>query len=218
MYQQVLNIIERIFIEYNLETFKRYYSKYRGRVERNDDPDFRGRIQISCSAVYGDAVYKYWALPCGLPSGGAKLFAIPNVGDMVWVEFEGGDPRFPIWSWGWFIEGAVPKSAQVDGDKIAATVYQSASGHRIVMNDKDDTLTISNASGLNIVLTKDSLELVGAGQKAVKGDTLKTVLDTLITILKTSTDTLGNPFNPATITALTNLKTDIILSDKVKLQ
>ena len=34
-----------------------------------------------------------WALPC-VPPG---LELMPKVGDVVWVEFEAGDPSYPVW-------------------------------------------------------------------------------------------------------------------------
>jgi hypothetical protein len=109
---------------------------------------------------------------------------------------------------------------KLDGNKIATSVIQAKSGHQIVMNDKDNTVTISNASGVHIVLTKDKVNIVGAGQKAVQGDNLETWLGQLIDILKTGTTATGIPFNPALVTALEVLRPQIkqFLSDKVTLE
>ena len=39
-----------------------------------------------------------WAVPC-LPAGGLQgQFQFPAIGTGVWVEFEGGDPAYPIWA------------------------------------------------------------------------------------------------------------------------
>lgn len=82
---------------------KRYYGKYRGKVENNIDPMQLGRIQVSAPAVLGDGTLS-WAMPCTPYAGsGVGFFAIPPVGANVWVEFEGGDPDYPIWAgcfWG----------------------------------------------------------------------------------------------------------------------
>ena len=45
-----------------------------------------------------------WALPC-VPFAGinAGFFAVPAIGSAVWIEFEQGDPDYPIWAgcfWG----------------------------------------------------------------------------------------------------------------------
>ena len=69
----------------------RYFGKYRGLVNDIDDPDGLGRIKADVPAVFGDQVSP-WAMPC-LPFAGAShgLALIPEVGDGVWIEFEGGD-------------------------------------------------------------------------------------------------------------------------------
>ena len=75
-----------------------YYGKYRGKVENNIDPQLMGRIQVSCPAVLGGGTMS-WALPSAPYAGpGIGFFAIPPKGANVWVEFEGGNTDFPIWS------------------------------------------------------------------------------------------------------------------------
>jgi hypothetical protein len=82
---------------------KEFFGKYRGKVENNIDPQQMGRIQVSAPAVLGDGRLS-WAMPCAPFAGpGVGFFAVPPVGANVWVEFEGGDPDYPIWSgcfWG----------------------------------------------------------------------------------------------------------------------
>ena len=80
-----------------------FFGKYRGKVENNVDPQQQGRIQVSVPAVLGQGGLS-WAMPCVPYAGsGVGFFAIPPNGANVWVEFEGGDPDYPIWSgcfWG----------------------------------------------------------------------------------------------------------------------
>ena len=80
-----------------------YYGKYRGKVENNIDPMLQGRVQVSVPAVLGDGTLS-WAMPSVPYAGpGVGFFAIPPVGANIWVEFEGGNPDYPIWSgcfWG----------------------------------------------------------------------------------------------------------------------
>ena len=50
-----------------------------------------------------------WAMPC-LPGAGPSvgLFMVPPVGAKVWVEFERGDPDYPIWVGGFWDMGGTP--------------------------------------------------------------------------------------------------------------
>lgn len=93
---------------------RQFFGKYRGKVENNVDPQQQGRIQVSVPAVFGEGSLS-WAMPCVPYAGpGVGLFAIPPVGANVWVEFEGGDPDYPIWSgcfWGLCEAPAMPALA-----------------------------------------------------------------------------------------------------------
>jgi hypothetical protein len=73
-----------------------FYGKYRGVVVNNLDPMGRGRIQVQ---VLNVSETSPWAVPC-LPAGGPPQaqFQLPPIGSGVWVEFEGGDPAYPIWA------------------------------------------------------------------------------------------------------------------------
>jgi hypothetical protein len=80
-----------------------FYGVYRGRVEANIDPMQRGRVQVSVPAVLGDGRLA-WAEPC-VPFAGNQvgMVAVPPVGAAAWVQFEGGDPDYPVLagtSWG----------------------------------------------------------------------------------------------------------------------
>jgi len=85
-----------------------YFGKYRGKVENPIDLQGLGRVQVSVADVLGDGKMA-WAMPC-LPGAGPKVgfFAIPPKGAKVWVEFERGDPDFPIWSGGYWDLGDPP--------------------------------------------------------------------------------------------------------------
>ncbi len=90
---------------------RQFFGKYRGKVENNIDPQGQGRVQVSCPAVLGDGSLS-WAMPCAPYAGsGVGFFAVPPNEANVWVEFEGGDPDYPIWSgcfWGIGEAPAVP--------------------------------------------------------------------------------------------------------------
>lgn len=77
---------------------KEFFGKYRGQVANNRDPMNLGRIQVQAPTVLG-AGRSSWAMPC-VPYAGPQVgfYAMPPIGASVWVEFEGGDPDYPIWS------------------------------------------------------------------------------------------------------------------------
>src|SRR5215472_8489131 len=81
---------------------KKFDGKYRGTVVNNIDPEQRGRIQAIVPAV-SNVIPTSWAMPC-LPFTGKQtgLWVLPQLGTGVWIEFEQGDPDYPIWSGCWF--------------------------------------------------------------------------------------------------------------------
>ena len=88
----------------------RYYGKYRATVTANLDPLQMGRVLVSVPAVPGAELS--WAMPCvpfaALEAGASSL---PMVGAPIWIEFEGGDPDYPIWSGTFWAEGQGPQPA-----------------------------------------------------------------------------------------------------------
>jgi Type VI secretion system/phage-baseplate injector OB domain len=87
----------------------RYYGKYRGTVVENIDPEQIGRVLVMVPDVLG-ITPSSWAMPCvaaaGIQSG---MFIVPPIGSGVWVEFEQGDPDYPIWTGGfWGLVADVP--------------------------------------------------------------------------------------------------------------
>lgn len=98
-----------------------YYGKYRGKVENNVDVMMLGRIQVSVPAVLGDGRMS-WAMPCTPFAGnGVGLFMVPPRGANVWVEFEGGDPDYPIWSGCFWGVGEVPATPAIAEMKVFKT-------------------------------------------------------------------------------------------------
>ena len=76
-----------------------FYGKFRGIVEDSRDPLGLARLKASVPEALGEEP-SAWAMPCmpfTSPESEGTL-AIPPVGTNVWIEFEHGDPRQPIWS------------------------------------------------------------------------------------------------------------------------
>jgi hypothetical protein len=100
---------------------ERFYGKYRGKVENNLDPLQLGRLQVSCPAVYGEDTTS-WAMPC-VPFAGSQVgfFALPPKDANVWVEFEAGDPDYPIWSGCFWGLGEVPAQPALEQMHVIKT-------------------------------------------------------------------------------------------------
>jgi hypothetical protein len=98
-----------------------FFGKYRGKVENNLDPMQLGRLQVSVPAVLGEGRLS-WAMPCVPFAGsGVGFFMIPPVGANVWVEFEAGNPDYPIWSGCFWGVGEVPAMPAVAQMKVIKT-------------------------------------------------------------------------------------------------
>jgi Type VI secretion system/phage-baseplate injector OB domain len=71
---------------------------------------------------------------------------LPPVGADVWVEFEGGDPRHPIWTG--FLWDSPPTPAPTGDDVIVTT----RGGHRLVLSDSGNEVTLSHSGGSTVKL------------------------------------------------------------------
>ena len=106
-----------------------HFGKYRGKVENNVDPMQMGRLQVSAPAVLGDGQLS-WATPC-VPYAGSQVgfFALPPVGANVWVEFEGGDTDYPIWTGCFWGTGELPTPA------LAQTKFLKTDAVKLTLSD-----------------------------------------------------------------------------------
>ncbi len=96
-----------------------YPGIFRGEVVDNDDSKtgspHLGRIKVRVPQIYGDIddVDLPWAIPC-FPYAGRKeddydiitqeFFGLPGIDSTVWVMFEAGDPKSPVWMGSWYGE------------------------------------------------------------------------------------------------------------------
>lgn len=131
---------------------RRFYGKYRGKVVENIDPLFLGRIIPIVPAL--STLPLTWAMPCTPYAGpGVGFYAIPPLDANVWIEFEGGDPDFPIWTGCFWEEGQVPLEAPPPGTSIFKTEFIT-----VILNDEEGvTLEITPpAVDAPITITMDS--------------------------------------------------------------
>ena len=115
---------------------QRYYGKYRGTVINNIDPESRGRLLLQVPDVGGVSISS-WALPCFPFSGRAMgWWAIPQIGAGVWVEFEAGNPDYPIWTGCWYGSSSELPSAATAAPPITPSVVIQSQGQNVIeLND-----------------------------------------------------------------------------------
>jgi uncharacterized protein involved in type VI secretion and phage assembly len=159
---------------------RKYYGKYRGTVVNNIDPLQIGRVLVMVPDVSA-LLPTSWAMPC-VPIAGKQMgtFFVPQVGAGVWVEFEQGDPDYPIWVGGyWGLVAEVPVLA-LDGIPASPNiVLQTAAQNAVVVSDlpgptggimlksttgatiivNDIGITIQNGKGASIVMAGPSVTI-----------------------------------------------------------
>lgn len=115
---------------------RRYYGKYRGTVLNNVDPMRQGRLMLQVPDV-ALAVPTTWAMACVPVAGQSSgAFLVPAIGAGVWVEFEQGDPNYPIWSGGWWGSSAeLPPLALASPPGVQAYVLQTQLGATLMVSD-----------------------------------------------------------------------------------
>lgn len=162
-------------------TAKKYYGKYRAQVINNVDPLQIGRIQVMVPDVSAVSPSS-WAMPC-LPISGINtgVFAVPAMGAGVWVEFEQGNPDYPIWVggyWGAFAE--TPVLAKAVPPALSGITMQTTLLNGVVINDApgvggvtiycrgipmlavtDAGILISNGKGATITMVGPAVSVLG---------------------------------------------------------
>ena len=140
----------------------RHFGKYRGLVTDIDDPAGRGRVRAQVPAVFGEGDTP-WAMPC-VPFAGPShgLALIPEVGDGVWIEFEGGDLSRPIWSGCWWADDQRPDPAE-----NTARLLATSAGHQVLIDEDADEIRLVHPGGAEIVIASDEIRLT-LGQSTLK--------------------------------------------------
>lgn len=157
---------------------EKFYGLYRGIVLDNKDPKNQGRLKVAVPGVYGndmesgEPLESTWALPKFIMAGmkwGVEM--IPPVKNpdgspvMVWVEFEMGDQKKPVWS-GCFIkpDHLYEPMQKVYPDKtipFGAYCIATPRGNYIYINDNDDggVLEIADRFGNKITMNADGISV-----------------------------------------------------------
>ncbi|MCF6218053.1 MAG: phage baseplate assembly protein V [Gammaproteobacteria bacterium] len=137
----------------------RFFGKYRATVLNNVDPETRGRLMLTIPDVLG-LIPSTWAEPCvplagptGPPMG---VYMVPPIGAAIWVEFEQGDPDYPIWvGCRWGGSSDVPPLAHAGLPVSPNIVLQTAGQNSFVISDLPGPtggLMLKSASGASIIV------------------------------------------------------------------
>jgi uncharacterized protein involved in type VI secretion and phage assembly len=122
----------------------RFYGKYRGIVTDVDDSTWRIKASVPNVLPGGGTG---WCMPC-VPYAGPQVgfLMLPEVGSAVWIEFEGGDPSYPIWVGMYWTSGDLPSSASA-GVKSIVT-----SAGSIAFDNNQTSITLTDAQNNTVVL------------------------------------------------------------------
>lgn len=159
-----------------------FLGKFRGTVINNIDPMLIGRLLVQVPDVHGPGISS-WAMPC-VPVAGINngFMAVPIPGSGVWVEFEQGNPDYPIWVgcfWGSAAETPVLaktapaptpaitmqtplKNGLVISDGlgplgVGGIVIQSATGATLAVNDTG--IFLNNGKGAQISMVGPTVDI-----------------------------------------------------------
>ena len=137
-----------------------FFGKFRGVVKNNSDSLGRGRLLVVVPQVLENQ--EVWAMPC-VPYAGKErgFFAMPDVGTGVWVEFEAGNPSFPIWVGCFWNKDDIPSA-----DSKPEIKFFKTKKFTLRIDDSVGEVTLENESGSQVVLTATDI--------TVKSSTVKT--------------------------------------------
>jgi uncharacterized protein involved in type VI secretion and phage assembly len=135
---------------------QKFLGKYRATVLNNIDPMQIGRIQVIVPDV-SNVIPTSWAMPC-VPVAGLQMgmYTMPPIGAGVWVEFEQGDPDYPIWVgcfWGTAAE--VPALARMVPPAVPGITFQTTLQNGVTINDVPGPtggIMLKSATGATIIV------------------------------------------------------------------
>jgi len=151
-----LNALIHRITTFGLEAVGLYYSNYPAYVIENEDPLGQGRLLVLLGTILGPTSNPVWAYPKGSWSGDdCGIQIIPEIKDIVWVEFQNGKVTSPIWSFYFHHVDKKPeefKSPKVYGLKTPA-------GYLVTIDEADDSVLIKSPKGPTVSIIKEVVEI-----------------------------------------------------------
>ena len=156
---------------------------YRGKVVDNNDPKQAGRIKIEVFGVFDglNADHLPWAVMADPLMGGlgdnGSIF-VPNMDSHVFLFFEGGDHRHPVYFAGAPAiqdgEPDAPSESREEGEYPNNKVFKTKAGITIEMDDSENSVRfkVKHPSGTNFEVDNDgdyTIEISGDGTFTING-------------------------------------------------
>ena len=154
----------------------------------NVDPMMIGRIQVQVPDVLGLGISS-WAMAC-VPIAGTQMgvYVVPLIGAGVWVEFEGGDTDYPIWSgcfWGSAAD--VPPLAFAGIPGSPNIVLQTTGQNTIVVSDLPGPtggIMLKSLTGASIIVNDTGIYIQnGKGASIIMAGPTVTINNGALTII-----------------------------------
>ena len=160
---------------YGLEKVGLFYSSYRGYVYDREDPEGYGRLMVSVPEVFGDMVSNTWAWPASNYSGkGYGAQVIPQRNDLVWITFEKGNPRKPLWSYGYFGKGDKPDELK----DLNNYWFKTPGGHLVELDDTNGIIKVTSSGDIQIL--KDGVDIQPAALGTKTTEKIQELIDLLV--------------------------------------
>ncbi len=188
-----------IIVKEGLENLGRFYSSYRGIVIDNKDPKNMGRLSVVVPQVSSRAI---WATPKGLDGALQSGFKwlTPTEGQVVWVEYQLGDPSYPLWSYHAWANNEIPD----DLKKTSNLGFVTPRGNKVIIEDVESHLylhIVDSDSGnivANIDISKGKLTIETEEEIYLKSEAILL-----------NGDSEGVPMSSKLVTRLNTIEDDI---------
>lgn len=154
-----------------LEQIKgRFYGKYRGVVTEVDAATMRIKANVP-SVLPGSPTG--WCSPC-VPYAGPQVgfLMLPEVGSGVWIEFEGGEVSYPIWTGCYWSAGDVPSAAAADVKTIitaAGALSFDNGASKVTLEDSAQDSLVLDSSGATVSAGTGKIEVGASGVSVNSG-------------------------------------------------
>ena len=115
-----------------------------------------------------------WAAPC-VPYAGPQVgfVMLPDVGSGVWIEFEGGDVSFPIWTGCYWNSGDIPSRrrdhAQDDRHQGRQPRLRQQRGERHAAGRRASTRVVLDSSGVTATAGSGNVAVGASGVSVNNG-------------------------------------------------
>ncbi|MBQ4820623.1 phage baseplate assembly protein V [Aquimarina sp. MMG016] len=165
-------------------------------VVDNVDPEGMGRVKIQYAWQKESGETSPWIRQASLAGGpGQGMYFVPEKGDEVIVDHEGGNAESPIVKGSVTNSSSVPESFKSGNNHLKA--IKTRSGNQVTLNDADGSVTIADPSGNTIVMG-------GNGEITINAPNKITFSSTDI-VMDASNDLTVNAGNNISSTAATDI-------------